>query len=178
MSAISVCEKPVRGTRVRLECQLCQSTFTRLLCQLGRGRGKYCSTTCRSLAWRSGSELRCELCDSPFYRSLSEQDVGEKNRQFCSRDCYAEWRDANRSPSTYPKDGARHLHRVVAESVIGRPLTSDEVVHHIDGNKRNVSPDNIALFPNQSHHMRCHGGSMSPSELDTYRLARFGGESA
>lgn len=37
-------------------------------------------------------------------------------------------------------------HRLVMEGVIGRYLSPDENVHHIDGDKLNNSPDNLELW--------------------------------
>ena len=42
-------------------------------------------------------------------------------------------------------------HRIVAEKKLGRYLRSDEVVHHIDGNKTNNSPDNLIVLSNEDH---------------------------
>jgi len=49
-------------------------------------------------------------------------------------------------------------HRVVAEQILGRPLKSGEVVHHIDHNRRNNSPDNIIVFESRAAHSRFHQG--------------------
>lgn len=50
----------------------------------------------------------------------------------------------------------KHLHRVVAEQLLGRPLEKGEVVHHIDRNKKNCSPDNIEVCSSQSDHCKIH----------------------
>lgn len=42
-------------------------------------------------------------------------------------------------------------HRLVAEDRIGRFLTSDEVVHHIDENPLNNHPDNLQVMPRKEH---------------------------
>ena len=47
-------------------------------------------------------------------------------------------------------------HRLVMEAHIGRKLTSKEVVHHIDGNKRNNDKSNLMLFKNNSEHLEHH----------------------
>lgn len=47
-------------------------------------------------------------------------------------------------------------HRLVVESIIGRLLEHNEVIHHIDFNKRNNNPDNLALFESQKAHAHWH----------------------
>ena len=57
---------------------------------------------------------------------------------------------------TYAKQYGRHEHRVVAEQILGRELEPGEVVHHVDGNKRNNAPENLMVFPSQAEHMKWH----------------------
>lgn len=57
---------------------------------------------------------------------------------------------------SYPKFYGRHEHRVVAERMLGRKLRKGEVVHHIDGNKRNNFPENLMVFESQAEHARYH----------------------
>lgn len=70
----------------------------------------------------------------------------------------ARLREARISPDaeSYPKYYGRHEHRVVMERIKGRPLNRNEVVHHIDGNKRNNDPLNLMLFENQAAHAQWH----------------------
>lgn len=42
-------------------------------------------------------------------------------------------------------------HRLVAAQKIGRPLTKDEVVHHLDGNKTNNDPGNLEVVSKPQH---------------------------
>ncbi len=56
---------------------------------------------------------------------------------------------------SYEKTYGRHTHRVVMEEKLGRSLQPGEIVHHIDGNKRNNSPENLMVMT-QSEHARLH----------------------
>ena len=53
------------------------------------------------------------------------------------------------------RDGSnvRHVkkHRLVAETIIGRPLLDTEDVHHIDGNKQNNDPSNLEILDHGVH---------------------------
>lgn len=53
------------------------------------------------------------------------------------------------------KDGELE-HRRRVEEFIGRKLRKEEVVHHIDFNKKNNSINNLMLFPNQKAHASFH----------------------
>lgn len=151
-------------------CEVCGISFERYPSQMKKSKHVYCSQACLAETRKHGSTLYCALCDSPFYRRFGEQDIGHRVNQFCSRNCYQEWRAIHRKDTTYIKIGGKHLHRIVAEQCLGRPLTSDEVVHHIDGNKHNNSPSNLAVLPNQTFHAQVHFGEVSNVELQRFSL--------
>ena len=47
-------------------------------------------------------------------------------------------------------------HRLVMEAKLGRALTRDEVVHHVDGNRANNAPENLILFGSHRVHRLYH----------------------
>lgn len=55
-------------------------------------------------------------------------------------------------------NGLVYEHQMVAEKKIGRPLKDEEVVHHIDRNRANNSPDNLLIFASNSDHIAFHHG--------------------
>ncbi len=63
----------------------------------------------------------------------------------------------------YPSDihkasGLKYIleHRLVAEQKLGRYLLPTEVVHHIDENPSNNSPENLRVFASQTEHVAHH----------------------
>lgn len=49
------------------------------------------------------------------------------------------------------------LHRLIAEMIAGRPIRSDEVVHHKNGNTLDNRPENIEVM-SRAEHQRRHWG--------------------
>lgn len=84
------------------------------------------------------------------------QELNPSRMTVETRQKLREYRLGSGDGVTYTKLFGIHEHRVVAEQILDRQLTKDEVVHHIDGDKRNNSPDNIHVYPSQSEHAAYH----------------------
>ena len=66
------------------------------------------------------------------------------------------------------KSGYVMEHRAVIEESIGRLLTKGEIVHHIDGNRKNNDIKNLLLLKNKQEHMILHNNQL---KSDTLRLS-------
>lgn len=64
-------------------------------------------------------------------------------------------------------------HRLVMEKKIGRPLTSEECVDHIDRNPENNSPYNLRLFSTHGQHTKIAHPEIREEQKITFKGKRF-----
>jgi hypothetical protein len=73
--------------------------------------------------------------------------------------------------------GYVYTHVLVAEKKLGRYLTSDECVHHVDRDKFNNSPDNLIVFKTVADHSAFHNGVEKVLDGDVWWCPTKGAES-
>ena len=151
-------------------CSVCQKPYGQGLQTLRWfNKSQFCSRRC---SVRRTAELarqrrvamtqNCINCGSPILFDERAKPYQRRSRKFCGSDCrsgvfHANWRGGRYEISKgYMRVNTRvgqtdYEHRVIAERVLGRPLKRDEVVHHIDGNKRNNTHSNLLICTNAYH---------------------------
>ncbi len=67
------------------------------------------------------------------------------------------------------------VHRLIMEQIIGRPLGINEVVHHINGDKKDNRPENLQVMSVSEHsRMENLGRKLSPEHVESIRKANIG----
>ena len=154
-------------------CDWCGIEFSISPYKLKTQSNKFCSRECYwAYKGRNKVKTQCFNCGKKLL--LSPSLVRQRN--FCSHRCVTITRNREDNPmnslearskstltrlnggdgKTYPKLKGRHVHRTVAEMLLGRKLLSGEIVHHIDNDKRNFSINNLKVFRSQAEHAAYH----------------------
>lgn len=144
-------------------CQLCGTEFSKYPSYFKNRPGRFCSKKCdlenNSRAWKVHNPLK-------YY------DNSGKNNPMYGK---TPW---NYNPNGSPRKdgyiritvgGKRKLyHREVVEQFLGRPLRSDEIVHHLDGDNTNNDINNLTVMT-QSEHINLHRVDLQAGKVVTSR---------
>ncbi len=113
---------------------------------------KYCSRNCYHAASKKPDIIRkCEYCGKEFVVARNHKD-----KKFCDLKCSCAYKRARARVATIGSKGYKYVwfsdgscqpeHRYIMERELGRKLETDEIVHHIDGNRTNNEISNLAVM--------------------------------
>lgn len=116
--------------------------------------------------WKGGKiQLICAGCGKKYYVFLGVKD----RSRYCCKECFYK-----RHPHKPHKDGRGYVwlfkpghpnstsngyireHRYLMEQKLGRLLSEDEVVHHINNKQDDNRITNLKLYNTQSEHLKEH----------------------
>lgn len=138
--------------KVQKQCGWCGGQFEADTTRMKRGRGKFCSVECA----RYGAARR----------SGSDNSQWKGGRYLNTAGYVVVW----------VGPGERKLeHRLVMESVLGRPLTDDEEVHHRNEIRTDNRPENLELTA-KSPHARYHATGGKAHLRTTVSCAQCGAD--
>lgn len=183
-------EKPRRGDTI--PCDVCGTEFYRLPGEIAKDR-RFCSPQCVYTAQTKTPVLKeCLACGKEM-RLKPSQSV----RVYCTRRCQSDARTKRpldwphngrlarkdsagyvmvwepnhpRSPSRQ-NDGWHPLHRIVMEKALGRYLTTEEQIDHINAVKDDNRIENLQVLSQQAHSVKTTRDNWK--RLQEYRR-RFG----
>lgn len=183
-------KKPRRGEE--RPCPVCGKPVYANAGQRAKGQGVYCSRSCQTLAQTAAPVIKpCASCGKEL--RLKPSQAG---RVYCSRVCMAtgktkrplershNGRAARLTAQGYvllwepehpnrSQKGWQPEHRLVIERILGRYLTREEQVDHINGVKDDNRPENLQVLSARDHSKKTVTDLWGGIAAERARLAEY-----
>lgn len=143
------------------KCDWCGTEFKRLECYMRGKKHAFCSRQCfvnfsSKRTNPTGYATLKNLTNISYHMSKLNEVMNPTRMTFETRTKLRKARLGIGECNGYSKIYGRLAHRVIVEQFLGRSLTSEEVIHHRDGNRYNNIPENLVVFPTAGVHTRFH----------------------
>jgi HNH endonuclease len=131
--------------KICIQCNEHEAAPSRRVCY--KCRGKYAKELNLRKFGVCGSRVKqmCEICSIEFLRCRKQQIICPKCRKESLNTGY------NRNDYLFSNKPGVTNHRTIAESILGKKLNYNEIVHHIDENCKNNSLDNLLVLSRSNH---------------------------
>ena len=117
-----------------VKCQICNKEFSVMTWKLGQNRGKVCSIACRQeLQKKSVSGIANQRWKGGAFIRDGYKFIMAKNHPYKNNFGYV------------------REHRLIMEKHLGRKLTSEDIVHHINGVKTDNRIENLQIMSRLAH---------------------------
>lgn len=151
------CLGAANGARSRkshqMTCDYCRKEFIQKNRHASRNKRFYCSRECGWADKVKKVMVTCEWCGQSFEKKRS--DVARTSHNLCDRGCYQDFINFTQAGAANQYVAGKVIYRTLAELKIGRMLTDEDEVHHIDGNHSNNALENLAVI-SRAEHMSIH----------------------
>lgn len=150
---------------IMFECSHCKKDYIRRVDRINTTSKVYCSRKCAEKSRKLGRmvSLCCAYCDKSFEKDSHDMKKSKSGLRFCSKRCMDTAKRGesvlNFKSSLY--NGGRGSYRRIAYSnydhkcmdcnLSFKPLLT---IHHVDGNRKNNSLDNLEVLCRNHHNMR------------------------
>ena len=137
-----------------MKCDVCGKVFKRRYSQVVKYGNHYCGDDCKKRAMEIGVYFTPEaLIRMRKKKKVVKGKYSEGSGHYNSAGYVVVYHPDHPNKKS---GGCILKHRLVMEKYLGRYLKPEEVVHHINGDKKDNRIENLMLFKNDKEHRHYH----------------------